>query len=216
MRRDVASALASSGIRAGRTGGVPAANRCEEIDLTVLRKAIRAHPVHGCADRERAPAVGAPLAPADASRTRRWPRKVAAATGSLGQALDEIIRPARPTRVPARRPVTADGKMLARIWSRERPGGRRMPAPRHLGRRWHRPDLAAVVSCLVFESRRDGPPGAARTPSGAAGDLLATTRVWAEIAARERALGLPPTRDPDPGFAAAVAAWCRGASLAEP
>ncbi len=72
-----------------------------------------------------------------------------------------------------------------------------------------------MVSSLVFESRREM-QGTARAPSGPAADaLLATTRVWAEITARERALGLPPTRDPDAGFAAAVAAWCRGNSLAD-
>ncbi|MET0866212.1 MAG: RNA helicase, partial [Nakamurella sp.] len=55
-----------------------------------------------------------------------------------------------------------------------------------------------------------------RTPSGSAATaLLETTRVWAEIAGRERALGLPPTREPDSGFAAAVAAWCRGKSLTD-
>jgi ATP-dependent RNA helicase HelY len=76
-------------------------------------------------------------------------------------------------------------------------------------------DLAAVASSLVFESRRES-PGAARLPSGQTADaLLETTRVWAEIAARERSLGLPPTRDPDAGFAASVASWCRGHSLAD-
>ena len=104
--------------------------------------------------------------------------------------------------------------MLARIWSESdlvvaeclRRGTWDALAPA---------DLAAVVSSLVFESRRES-PGAARTPSGsAASALLATARVWAEISARERAIGLPPTRDPDPGFAAAVAAWCRGNTLAD-
>ncbi|HEY5881186.1 MAG TPA: hypothetical protein VIU11_19900 [Nakamurella sp.] len=45
--------------------------------------------------------------------------------------------------------------------------------------------------------------------------MAATVGVWARIAAAEREIGLPATRDADPGFAATVAAWCRGASLAE-
>src|SRR6476620_8537336 len=57
-------------------------------------------------------------------------------------------------------------------------------------------------------------PGFRITPGGP-GHAPNTVRVWAEISARERAIGLPPTRDPDAGFAAAVAAWCRGTSLAD-
>ena len=39
--------------------------------------------------------------------------------------------------------------------------------------------------------------------------------VWAEITSQERALDLPATREPDLGFAAAVAAWARGDSLTD-
>jgi len=75
--------------------------------------------------------------------------------------------------------------------------------------------LAAAVSGLVFESRRDG-AGTTRAPVGEVGELVsATVAVWARIAESEREIGLPATRDIDPGFAAAVAAWCRGATLAE-
>ena len=197
MRRDVASALASSGITAAGRGA--RREPVEEIDLTVLRRAVRAHPVHGCADREE-----------HLQWARRWRRltvendalaaKVATATGSLGKALEEIIglltergylrgRPAH------RRRQDAGADLVG-----ERPGGRRMPAPRDLGRAGPAPELAAVVS--AWSSNPAGrSPGAARTPSGVGRRrrMLATTRVWAEITARERALGLPPTRDPDPG-----------------
>jgi len=211
VRRDVASALASSGIRpAGR--GVRR-EPVEEFDLTVLRRAVRAHPVHGCADRDE-----------HLQWARRWRRltvenealaaRVANATGSLGQALEEIIDLLAERGYLRRDRLTPDGKMLSRIWSESdlvvaeclRRGTWDGLAPA---------DLAAVVSSLAFESRRET-PGAARTPSGSAAQaLLATSRVWSEIAARERALGLPPTRDPDAGFAAAVAAWCRGNTLAD-
>jgi ATP-dependent RNA helicase HelY len=52
--------------------------------------------------------------------------------------------------------------------------------------------------------------------AGEAGELVAaTTAVWVRVAAAEREIGLPATRDVDPGFTAAVTAWCRGATLAE-
>ena len=173
----------------------------------MLRKAVRAHPVHGCADRDE-----------HLQWARRWSRltienealaaKVANATGSLGQALEEIVDLLSERGYLRGDRLTADGKMLARIWSESD-----LVVAECLRRgTWDglsAADLAAVVSSLVFESRRESP--VARLPSGSAAEaLLETTRVWAEIAARERSLGLPPTRDPDAGFAAAVAAWCRG------
>ena len=188
VRRDLASALASSGIRAAGRGS--RREPVEEFDLTVLRRAVRAHPVHGCADREE-----------HLQWARRWRRltvenealaaKVASATGSLGKALEEIIGLLTERGYLRGDKVTADGKVLARIWSESD-----LVVAECLRRgTWDglaAPDLAAVVSCLVFESRREA-PGAARTPSGgAAHAMLETTRV-----------------------AAGVAAWCRGGTLAE-
>jgi ATP-dependent RNA helicase HelY len=39
--------------------------------------------------------------------------------------------------------------------------------------------------------------------------------VWAEISADEAEAGLPATRSPDVGFAAAVASWARGETLTQ-
>ena len=211
VRRDVASALASSGIRPAGRGA--RREPVDEIDLTVLHRAVRAHPVHGCTDRDEHLQWG-----------RRWRRltaenealgaQVASATGSLGRALEEIIDLLDERGYLRNDRLTTNGKMLARIWSES---DLVVAECLRLGV-WDglsSADLAAVVSSLVFESRRES-PGAVRTPSGScAPALLATTRVWAEIAARERALGLPPTRDPDSGFATAVGSWCRGSSLAD-
>ncbi len=211
VRRDVASALASSGIRP--TGRGVRREPVDEIDLTVLRKAVRAHPVHGCADRDE-----------HLQWARRWRRlavendqlaaKVASATGSLGRALEEIVDLLEERCYLRGDRLTPDGKMLSRIWSESD-----LVVAECLRRgTWEglgAPDLAAVVSSLVFEARREA-ASTARAPSGpAAAALLETTRVWAEITGRERALGLPPTRDPDAGFATAVAAWGRGNTLAD-
>jgi ATP-dependent RNA helicase HelY len=218
VRRDIASAIASSGIRPpGRerrsTRSAQGASSPEEMDLAVLRRAIRAHPVHGCADREQ-----------HLQWARRWGRltqenealtaKVAAATGSLGLALDKIVRLLERLGYLRADELTADGRMLARIW-----GESDLVVAECLRRgTWSgasAPALAAAVSGLVYESRRDG-PGGPRPAVGEAGELVAaTTAVWVRVAAAEREVGLPTTRDVDPGFAAAVTAWCRGATLAE-
>jgi ATP-dependent RNA helicase HelY len=217
VRRDLASAIASSGVRPPgrerRSGRNPDQVSAEEMDLAVLRKAIRAHPVHGCADREQ-----------HLQWARRWRRltgenealaaKVAAATGSLGLALDKIVRLLEQNGYLSGDELTADGRTLARIW-----GESDLVVAECLRRGiWagaSAPALAAAVSCLVYESRREG-PGGARTAAGEAGELVAaTSAVWVRVAAAEREIGLPATRDVDPGFAAAVAAWSRGATLAE-
>ncbi len=217
VRRDLASAIASSGIRPpgreARSARHADQVSTQEMDLAVLRKAIRAHPVHGCADREQ-----------HLQWARRWRRltqenealaaKVAAATGSLGLALDRIIRLLEQNGYLRGDELTGDGRMLARIW-----GESDLVVAECLRRGvWSgasAPSLAAAVSCLVYESRREG-PGGSRPVAGEAGELVgATTAVWLRVAAAEREIGLPATRDVDPGFAAAIAAWARGATLAE-
>ena len=97
VRRDVASALASSGITV--TGRGVRREPVEEIDLTVLRRAVRAHPVHGCADRDE-----------HLQWARRWRRltaendalaaRVAGETGSLGKTRRDH-RPAHRARLSA-------------------------------------------------------------------------------------------------------------------
>ncbi len=212
IRRDVAAALASSGITApARASRRPA--DAEDVDVTVLRRAVRAHPVHGCADRDE-----------HLQWARRWRRlreeneslaaRVAHARSSLGQALDRILALLEDRGYVHGDSVDAAGRMLARIWSESDlvvAESLRRGVWAGLGPA----ELAATVSVLLFESRRDN-AGPARPPSGeAAPAITATVRIWAEITAQERALGLPPTREPDYGFAAAVAEWARGGSLAD-
>ena len=211
VRRDVAAALAASGIRAVGRGS--RREPVEEIDLTVLRKAVRAHPVHGCADRDE-----------HLQWARRWRRltaenqdladKVAGATGSLGKALEEIIDLLSERGYLRRDRVTDDGRMLARIWSESIWWSPSACAARR-GTAWARPSLRPW--CRAWSSSPDGNrPVRPAPPSGSlAHALQETVRVWAEIAGRERALGLPTTREPDSGFAAAVASWCRGNTLAD-
>jgi ATP-dependent RNA helicase HelY len=75
------------------------------------------------------------------------------------------------------------------------------------------PELAAVVSSLVYEARRDG-PSEARVPTGLVTDALAeTARLWASLESDERRHKLERTRQPDAGFAWTVYRWARGETL---
>jgi ATP-dependent RNA helicase HelY len=74
-------------------------------------------------------------------------------------------------------------------------------------------ELAAVVSTLVFEARRDT-SGEPRLPAGRVPDAWReTVRVWVELADDEGRHKLDRTREPDAGFAWPVYRWARGESL---
>ncbi len=208
VRRDIAAGIAAA-VTDGtvRTASPTTAGVVDDADLVMLRRAVRTHPVHGCADvREHL------------QWARRWLRltaenvslsaKVAGARNSLGEALDRILGLLGRRGFVDGEHLTPAGVMLARIWSESD----LVVAECLRSGTWSGTDpagLAAAVSVLVFEARRDGPP---QRP--APGMLAATVAVWAEIASDERASGLPVTREPDLGFASALAAWVRGGSLA--
>jgi ATP-dependent RNA helicase HelY len=75
------------------------------------------------------------------------------------------------------------------------------------------PGLAACLSALVHESRREDGP-APRLPSGRVGDALEKTmRVWSDLQALESTYRLSTLREPDPSLAWAMQRWARGHNL---
>jgi ATP-dependent RNA helicase HelY len=74
-------------------------------------------------------------------------------------------------------------------------------------------DLAACVSALTFEARRDD-SGPVRLPHGRPREVLAEmTGIWEELSAVEDSHHLSFLREPDVGFAWTVHAWARGTEL---
>jgi ATP-dependent RNA helicase HelY len=213
VRRDLASALRETGIVAPvpgrrRSGGSAA----EDPELATLQRALRAHPCHGCADRE-AHARWAERHNRLERETEQLRQKVRATTHSLARAFDRIRALLGERGYLDGETVTADGARLARLWGESdllaaeclRHGVWAGLAPA---------DLAAVVSALVYESRRDVGP-VPRVPSGAVSAALsATVGVWAGLEADERRHRVERTREPDLGFAWPMHRWARGESLA--
>jgi ATP-dependent RNA helicase HelY len=77
-------------------------------------------------------------------------------------------------------------------------------------------DLAAIVSCVVYEHRSPEPapaPWFSSSDVNARWKRLAT--ISADLGARERAAGLAEHRPPDPTFAATAQAWVAGEGFAE-
>ncbi|MFB9903481.1 DEAD/DEAH box helicase [Allokutzneria oryzae] len=215
-RRDLASTLRNTGIsvpaRTGRRRGGPD----EDGELAALRRALRAHPCHGCDKREDHARWGERYQRLEAE-TEQLERKVAGTTHSLARAFDRIRALLRERGYldgeGADEQVTEHGRRLTRLYSES--DLLAAECLRHgVWRGLGAPELAAVISALVFEARRD-PLGAPRVPAGAVTDALAATvRLWADLEDDERRFRLHNrTREPDVGFAWPIFRWARGESL---
>jgi ATP-dependent RNA helicase HelY len=212
VRRDLASSLRNTGIQA------PAAPRrrgrgagADDAELATLRRALRAHPCHGCDERE-AHARWAERHARLERDTEQLRQKVRATTHSLARAFDRIRALLDERGYLAGEEVTEHGDRLARLW-----GESDLLAAECLRHGvWdglEPAELAAVVSALVYESRRDTGP-VPRVPSGAVSEALeATVRIWAELESDERRHRVDRTREPDLGFAWPVHRWARGETL---
>ncbi len=224
VRRDLASALrsAAAGLEvpsARRRRGEAAPERDVDPELAELRDKMRSHPAHGADDRETKVRVAERYLriERDNEQTRQ---KVAAATNSLARTFDRIVVLLAERGFidgTAEQPkVTDDGLLLARIYSESdllvaeclRDG---------LWEGLQSPELAAMLSAVIFESRGDT-PGAVQgidvptAPLRRA--LVATRRKWADLRADEQRHRLSPSREPDDGFVTAVYRWTTTGDLA--
>ncbi len=248
-RRDLASslrnALADLGPRedAGhprRSSRVRSA-AADDAELSRLRAALRAHPCHGCTDRE------------DHARwAERWARlsaeheslvrRIEGRTSSIARDFDRIceVLTALGYLAPAGEPpgaegrgretgsavdrggpaqdvvVTADGEWLRRLYV-----GRDLVLAECLRTgAWDHLDaaeLAAVCGAVLYESRSDEVETSPALPGGPAGALgraiEATVRLADSLAALERDHRISPAAPLDLGLVPAMHRWARGGSL---
>ncbi|BBY61084.1 DEAD/DEAH box helicase [Mycolicibacterium sarraceniae] len=236
VRRDLASALlsASTGLMvpsARRRRGVGDEPADIDPELLELREAMRKHSVHGLADREAKVRIGERYLRVERDNDQIR-NKVSAATNSLARTFDRIVGlltergfitvgqersdSGMGTRGGDPR-VTADGRLLARIYSESD----LLVAECLRTRIWKGlgpAELAAVLSAMVFETRgSDGP-----TPSHAIDmptqkvrrALVETRRLSGQLRADENRHRIAPTREPDEGFVPAVYRWATTGDLA--
>src|SRR5687767_6332257 len=231
-RRDLAATLRNARVE-HELGARKTKQRSAAADdpvLNDLRHALRAHPVHALPDREERVRVAErwlrSVREADALQ-----RKMAERTGSLTRQFDAtcdvleelgyLVPEAAPL-VPADTGVmgaaddvpvvTDDGRRLARIWSEAdllvaeclRAGVWRGLTP---------PELAAVVSTVVFEARRESPALPAVPAGKVAAAIGEMRRIRARLQDVEGDYGVRITRDLDLGFAWAAYRWADGQSL---
>ncbi|MFF5130585.1 DEAD/DEAH box helicase [Streptomyces syringium] len=219
-RRDLASALRT---KAGHIE--PDRHRkqrsaaADDTEITRLRTALRAHPCHGCSDRE------------DHARwaeryhrlqrdTRQLERRIQGRTNTIARTFDRICALLTDLGYLRADEVTDDGRRLARLYGeldllaseclRDGVWDGLGPA-----------ELAACASALVYEARAADDAVAPKLPTGAAKDALGEmVRIWGRLDALEeehrinQAEGVGQ-REPDLGFAWPAYRWASGHGLDE-
>ncbi|WP_069387555.1 DEAD/DEAH box helicase [Cellulosimicrobium cellulans] len=238
-RRDLASSLRNAlgaldepGTRPGK-GPRARSAAADDAELARLRAQLRAHPCHGCPDRE------------DHARwAERWQRlkkehdrlvgRVEGRTGSIAKLFDRtcdvlltlgyLERPGDDGAAAGdgaaggdgtELRVTSDGRWLRRLYA-ENDLLLAECLRRGVWDDLDAPALAAVVSTCVYSGRRDdaAEPYIPGGPHGTLAQALdATVRVWSEVDDLESAHRLDATGELDLGLVAAVHRWAVGRSL---
>ncbi|MFJ2746118.1 DEAD/DEAH box helicase [Streptomyces sp. NPDC087440] len=219
-RRDLASQLRT---KAGhiaperhRKGRAAAA---DDREIARLRTALRAHPCHGCDERE------------DHARwaeryyrlqrdTRQLEQRIEGRTNTIARTFDRIYALLTELDYLRGDEATEHGKRLARLYGELdllaseclRDGVWEGLSPA---------ELAACVSALVYEARQSDDAVAPKVPGGAAKEALGEmVRIWGRLDALEEDHRINQTegvgqREPDLGFAWAVYMWASGKGLDE-
>ncbi|MGH8969656.1 MAG: DEAD/DEAH box helicase [Actinomycetes bacterium] len=217
QRRDLASTLRGTGLEQAeghRGRGRPRSAAADDAELARLRAALRAHPCHGCADRE------------DHARwaERYWrlrrdtdalQRRVRSRTHTISRTFDRICALLEELGYLDDDRVTPSGRRLAAIYTElDLLTAECLRAGAWAG--LTAPELAACVSALVFESRQPDDAAAAppRLPGGPVRDVLAEmVHIWGGIEGREKDHRIDGPREPDLGFAWAAYRWASGHRL---
>ncbi|MER5555504.1 DEAD/DEAH box helicase [Streptomyces sp. NPDC002793] len=219
-RRDLASALRSKAghIDPGRHRKQRAA-AADDREIARLRTELRAHPCHGCDERE------------DHARwaerhhrlrrdTRQLEQRIEGRTNTIARTFDRIVALLTELDYLRGNEVTDNGRRLARLYGeldllsseclREGVWEGLNPA-----------ELAACVSALVYEARQADDAIAPKLPSGPAKAAMGEmVRIWGRLDALEEDFKISQTegvgqREPDLGFAWAVYMWASGRTLDE-
>jgi len=218
-RRDLAAQLRRLDLDPPGRGGRPGRSRntaaADDHELDVLRASMRRHPCHQCPDREEHARW--------AERRHRLERdtealrgKVANRTGSLARTFDRVCALLADrgylTTAASGGAVTDAGRMLARIWSETD----LLVAECLRAGVWNKlgpAELAAAVSVLVYEARREAEDRAS-IPRGEVSDAIdATLKLWGELRDDEESQGVQLTRELDLGFVWPMYRWARGETL---
>jgi ATP-dependent RNA helicase HelY len=210
-------------------------SRLEEVDLTptrvrggaadselaeqiaTLRDTLRRHPCHLCPDRE-SHARWAERALKLERENARTQARASSRTNTIAAHFDKIclvLESQGYLSSDGQSQVTSSGRMLARIYAELDLVAAeciREGVFDHLTA----PQLAAVLSSLVFQARRsDDGARRPRMPDLRSNDAMTEVRkIWRTVSLVERDARLPRAPEPDMGFSEIAYGWAAGRSLA--
>ncbi|GAA2723572.1 DEAD/DEAH box helicase [Cellulomonas aerilata] len=228
-RRDLAAKLREAlpdvaAPRHGRRGSVHNGQSDDDAELAALRRRLRAHPCHGCPDREE-----------HARWAERWDRlrrehdalvkRIEGRTSSIARVFDRIcdvlqqlgyLVPVTTDDGRAEVRVTTEGQWLRRLYAEND-----LLVAECLRRgAWDEldpPALAAAVSTVVYSARRDDRDAEPHVPGGPQGTLGRaldeTVRIWSELDDIESERTIESTGPLDMGLVEAMHRWASGRSL---
>jgi ATP-dependent RNA helicase HelY len=221
-RRDLASALRSKthgftpppARRGGEARGRGRQEPDSEREIASLRAELRAHPCHGCAEREDHARWAERYHKLDRD-TRTLQRRIEQRTNTIARQFDRVCDVLTALGYLDNDEVTPTGARLMRIYT-----DMDLVAAESLRHGlWDdlsAGELAAALSALVFEARRADDAVPPRVPGGRVKQVLADmVSLWGDLDALEREHKLDFLREPDLGFAWAAYRWAEGASLDE-
>lgn len=214
-RRDLASTLHNK--LAGRDFGPPPRVRDshgEDPEVHRLRRELRRHPCHGCADREEHARWAERYFKLDRD-TQGLRRRVSNRSNVIARTFDRVCSVLEQLDYLRGETVTDEGRRLGRIYSELD----LLTAECLRGKVWEdlRPaELAACVSTLVYETRAPDDSRPPKIPRGRTTEAVtAMQRLWAELEQIEKDNKLSFLREPDAGFAWTTFRWASGHSLDE-
>jgi ATP-dependent RNA helicase HelY len=210
-------------------------SRLEEVDLTptrarsgaadselaeqvaTLRDTLRRHPCHLCPDRE-SHARWAERALKLERENARTQARASSRTNTIAAHFDKIclvLESQGYLSGDGQSRVTASGRMLARIYA-ELDLVAAECIREGLFDDLTAPQLAAVLSSLVFQARRsDDGARRPRMPDLRSNDAMTEVRkIWRTVSLVERDARLPRAPEPDMGFSEIAYGWAAGRSLA--
>jgi ATP-dependent RNA helicase HelY len=227
---------AGSAARGGKSLAGRRSDASTDAELARLRKALKAHPCHACPERDDH-ARWAERWNKLKREHDQLVRRVEGRTGSIARTFDRTLdvlltlgylqrtgpdgagrdagAPDGAVQGPGRIRVTDDGRWLRRLYAEND-----LLLAECLRRGvWDGLDaagLAAVVSTVVYQGRRDDAPDP-YIPGGPTGRLAGvlddTQRVWSEVDDLEEAHGIEATGPLDLGLVGAMYRWASGKGL---
>ncbi|MFF5259628.1 DEAD/DEAH box helicase [Actinomadura viridis] len=184
----------------------------DDGEIARLRAELRAHPVHGCDQREDHARWAERFFRLE-RETEQLRRRVEGRSQVIARTFDRVCAVLQQLGYLEGDTVTDEGRRLGRIYNELD----LLTAESLRAGIWEGLDpaeLAACVSALVYESRQPDDAAPPKTPTGSTRDALAAmVRLWGELDAIEKDNRVSFLREPDLGFAWTAYRWAKGQEL---